>query len=383
MLMMRVPRRSGSFRGVVLMSSAALILGGCASLPVSGPTGHEVRTAAIGKAGHYPFTLIDVDMPAAIPPAPAVPVPALAALPPRPTDLLGPGDVLNISIYEAGVSLFGTALRSAAAAGAGADTASSAERLPPARVDDYGYIKVPFVGRLRAAGHTAAELQQMIQSGLHGMSQDPQVLVSIEQSITNSIILAGEVTKPGRLVLSTNRESLIDAIALAGGYRGDAKDAVARVQRDGESFEVRLSDLLDLPQEDLQVAPGDRITLISRPQSFSILGAPNKSEELAFPRARLTLAEAVALAGGANPNAGDAAAIFVFRYVRQADGTEQPTVYHLNMMRPGAYLLSQRFLMRDRDVLYIGNARANQLTKFVNVLSQLFVPIATARVVVQ
>jgi polysaccharide export outer membrane protein len=49
------------------------------------------------------------------------------------------------------------------------------------------------------------------------------------------------------------------------------------------------------------------------------------------------------------------------------------------MMRPGAYLLSQRFMMRDRDVLYVGNARANQLTKFVNVLSQLFVPVATAR----
>ena len=171
----------------------------------------------------------------------------------------------------------------------------------------------------------------------------------------------------------------MDAIALAGGYRGDAKDAVARVQRDGQSFEVRLSDLLDLPQEDVQVAPGDRITLISRPQSFSVLGASNKSEEMAFPRAHLTLAEAVALAGGANPNAGDAAAIFVFRYVRQPDGTEHPTVYHLNMMRPGAYLLSQRFMMRDRDVLYIGNARANQLTKFVNVLSQLFVPVATAR----
>src|SRR5690242_5960406 len=33
------------------------------------------------------------------------------------------------------------------------DTSSSAERLPAVRVDDYGYIKVPFVGRLRAAGH--------------------------------------------------------------------------------------------------------------------------------------------------------------------------------------------------------------------------------------
>jgi polysaccharide export outer membrane protein len=249
-------------------------------------------------------------------------------------------------------------------------------------VDDYGYIKVPFVGRLRAAGHTAAELQVMIQSGLRGMSQDPQVMVSIEQSITNSVILAGEVAKPGRLVLATNRESLVDAIALAGGYRGNAKDAVARIQRDGQTFEIRLSDLLDMPQQDVQVAPGDRITLVSRPQSFSVLGAPNRAEEIAFQRSGLTLAEAVALAGGANPNAGDAAAVFVFRYVPQSDGTERPTVYHLNMMRAGAYLLSQRFLMHDRDVLYVGNARANQLTKFVQLLSQLFIPVATVRTTV-
>ncbi|NUR45072.1 MAG: polysaccharide export protein, partial [Sphingomonas sp.] len=173
----------------------------------------------------------------------------------------------------------------------------------------------------------------------------------------------------------------VDAIALAGGYRGNAKDAVARVQRGDNSFEIRLSDLLDLPKEDVQVAPGDRITVISRPQSFSILGAPNKSDEVVFPRSRLTLAEAVAIAGGANPNAGDAAAIFVFRYVPGPNGTEQPTVYHLNMMRAGAYLLSQRFQIRDGDVLYVGNARANQPAKFVQLLSQLFVPVATARAV--
>jgi len=374
----RVPLRSRSFRGAVLLSCAVLGLAGCASLPSSGPTGVEIRQAAV--KGHYPFALVEVDTPSMLPPAPDVPSSALATMPPRPTDLIGPGDVLNITVYEAGVSLFGTALRTAAAAGTtGIDVSSSAERLPAVRVDDYGYIKVPFVGRLRASGHTAAELQSMIQSGLRGMSQDPQVLVTIEQSITNSVILAGEVTKPGRLVLVTNRESLVDAIALAGGYRGQAKDAVARVQRDGQTFEIRLSDLLDTPQQDVQVSPGDRITLISRPQSFSVLGAPNKSEEIEFPRSRLNLAEAVALSGGANPNAGDAGAVFVFRYVPQANGTEQPTVYHINMMRAGAYLLSQRFQIQDRDVLYVGNARANQLTKFVNLLSQLFVPVATDR----
>lgn len=384
MLTFRVPQRSGLFRRAILALSACLALGACASLPSSGPTGYEIRRAAAPKPGQYPFTLIEVESAATVPPGPAVPVSTLATMPPRPTDLLGPGDVLNISVYEAGVSLFGTAMRTVAIAGSsGIDTSSTAERLPQVRVDDYGYIRVPFVGRLRAAGHTVAELQSMIQEGLRGMSQDPQVMITVEQSITNSIILAGEVARPGRLVLATNRESLVDAIALAGGYRGDAKDAVARVQRDGQSFEIRLSDLLDLPDQDLQIAPGDRITLVRRPQTFSVLGAPNKSEEVTFPRSRLSLAEAVALAGGANPNAGDAAAIFVFRYVPLPNGAEQPTVYHLNMMRPGAYLLSQRFLMRDRDVLYVGNARANQLTKFVQLLSQLFVPVATARAVTQ
>lgn len=300
-------------------------------------------------------------------------------MPPQPTDLLGPGDVLTISIYEAGVALFGN---SALTAVPGAvNTSSTAEKLPVVRVDDYGFIRVPFVGRIKAAGRTAAELQAIIQDGLRGMSQDPQVMVTIEQSITNSVIVAGEVAKPGRLVLATNRESLLDAIALAGGYRGEARDAVARVQRDGQTFETRLSDLMDLPEGDLTVAPGDRITLVSRPQSFSVLGAPNRADEIKFPRGRLTLAEAVALAGGANPNAGDAGAVFVFRYVPGPDGAERPTVYQLNMMRPGAYLLSQRFLMHDRDVLYVGNARANQLTKFVQLMSQLFVPVATARAV--
>ena len=379
-----VPQRSGSFRGAVLASAGALAIAGCATLPSSGPTGNEIRHAAVAKPGQFPFTLVEVENAAAIPLAPAIAASTLTSMPPRPTDLIGPGDLLNITVYEAGVSLFGTALRTAATAGTTAiDTSSTAERLPAVRVDDYGYIKVPFIGRMRAAGHTAGELQQTIQSGLRGMSQDPQVLVSIEQSITNSIILAGEVARPGRLVLSTNRESLVDAIALAGGYRGNARDAVARVQRDGQAFEIRLSDLLDMPQEDLPVAPGDRITLISRPQSFSVLGAPNKADEIAFPRSRLTLAEAVALAGGANPNAGDAGAIFVFRYLPRPDGTEQPTVYHLNMMRAGVYLLSQRFLMQDRDVLYVGNARANQPSKLIQMLSQLFVPVATARAVVR
>ena len=283
-----VPRRSGLFRGAILTMVGAMALAGCAGLPNSGPTGMDIRHAAAGKTGQLPFTLVEVETPTALPAPPPVPASNLTTMPPRPTDLLGPGDVLNISVYEAGVSLFGTALKTIAVGGSsGIDTSSSAETLPPVRVDDYGYIRVPFVGRIRAAGRTVAELQSIIQNGLRGMSQDPQVMITVQQSITNSIILAGEVTRPGRLVLATNRESLVDAIALAGGYRGEAKDAVARVQRDGQTFEIRLSDLLDMPQEDVQVAPGDRITLVARPQTLTRSGwarTSNRPLRAASPR---------------------------------------------------------------------------------------------------
>lgn len=373
-------RKSSAWRNVVSAGALVSLLAGCASLPTSGPTGAEVRSAARSDAA-VPFAFVPVSTIADVPPVSPLPVPDLAQAPFQPTDQLGPGDVVSIAIYEVGVTLFGSANRSIAssAAGTGFDPASSAERLPPQRVDDQGFIKVPYVGRMAVAGMTATELQAVIQGELRGLSQNAQVLVSVQDSITNSVIIGGEVSRPGRLVLPTNRESLLDALTLVGGYRGNAKDAVVRVQRGDTGFQVRVSDLLDSPQVDVRVAPGDKITVISRPQSFSILGASRRVDEVVFPRSPLTLAQAVATAGGADPNQGDPRSIYVFRQVRGADGIDRPTIYEVNMMKPGSILLSQRFYMQDRDVLFVGNARSNQLAKFVQLLSQLFVPITTVR----
>lgn len=391
----RMVRMQGASRHLVrsaVLGVAVSALAGCATLPVSGPTGHDIERAArntsAASSTELPFRIVEVTDAASLPPAPLVPSSNLPTFPPQPTDIIGPNDVLNVTIFEAGVSLFGrgpTGLASSSSVPTGAGAASisgegtNTERLGGVRVDDKGFITLPFVGRLHASGHTTDELQAMIRRALRGLSQDPQVMVSIDQSITHSVVLAGEVNHPGRFVLPTTRQTLNQTIALAGGYKGEPKDVIARVERRGDSFEIRLSDLLDFPAHDIQVEPGDTITLISSPESFSSLGAPNRTEQIGFPRGRISVAEAVALAGGANPNAGDAAAVFIFRYVRGPQGQEVPAVYHLNMMRPGALILSQRFMMRDKDILYVGNAQANQPSKFVNLLSQLFIPIATVR----
>ncbi|CAH0497204.1 polysaccharide biosynthesis/export family protein [Novosphingobium sp. CECT 9465] len=356
---------------------------GCASLPTSGPTGKQIGKSLQIDQANLPIQVVEVasiaDIPPGITPSLTAPLPALA---PPPTDMVGPGDVLEVSIYEAGVTLFSGG-GAGAAAGQVNQVGVQVQKLPPSRVDDNGDISIPYAGKLRVIGRTVGEVEAQIQRALRGLSQDPKVLVTLTQSITNSVIVSGEVNKPGRLVLQTNRETLSDVVALAGGYRGNARDLTLRVVRQNRNVDIRFNDLVDNPMLDVPAYPGDRFMLINSPQSFSVLGAPGRVEQIGFARSTVSLAEAMASAGGVSPGAGDPAAIFLFRYARNDQGAEVPVVYHVNMMRAGSYLLTQRFLMRDRDVLYFGNASANQPGKLLNLISQLFTPLVTVTAAVQ
>ena len=102
-----------------------------------------------------------------------------------------------------------------------------------------------------------------------------------------------------------------------------------------------------------------------------------------LPLRKLSIVEALALAGGPNDNLADPAAVFVFRYEKTgSDGIgaiERPVVYHLNMMKPASYLLGQQFYLSDRDVVYIAGADANLPTKMLQIIGQAFTPIALTR----
>lgn len=352
----------------------AITLAGCAALPASGPTGAQIRRTSDLVIADVPSRLIDVADASSLPVREPLALSPFVDRDPPPTDMVGPGDVLDIAVYEAGVTLFSGGARAISDA-ATFDPSAKVERLPPNRVDDAGEIRLPYIGRLRVAGMTVGEVAQRVRERLRGFSQNPQVLVTIREAVTNSVIVGGEVGRPGRLVLTSNRESLSDALALAGGYRGDAKDLSIRLMRQGMAAEYRLSDVLDGPDRDLRVYPGDRLSVLRRARSFSVMGAPGRVEQLLFSGANESLAEALAQAGGANPNLGDPKAIFVFRFVRNAEGKEVPTIYHFNMMTAGAFFLAQRFGMQDKDVLYVGNAGANQPSKLIQLISQLFSPL--------
>src|SRR5258705_13058126 len=94
---------------------------------------------------------------------------------PKPQQVAGVGDVLNISIFEAAPGgLFTPATTSGARPGNFVD-------LPPQAVDQKGSIYVPYAGEIPAAARTLPEIQQAILSRLRKRAIEPQVVINLNQ----------------------------------------------------------------------------------------------------------------------------------------------------------------------------------------------------------
>ena len=98
----------------------------------------------------------------------------------------------------------------------------------PVRSD--GKISLPLVGEVQAAGQTPLKLEQEIASRLKSFISEPEVTVIVQQINSQKYNVLGMVTRPGSYPL-TNNVTVLDAIAIAGGFRDFAKKKAIYVLR--------------------------------------------------------------------------------------------------------------------------------------------------------
>ena len=370
-------------RSVSLLACTASLLAGCATLPSSGPTARQVVRRANANDPNLKFAVVDLDAVAVRALAERAgasddPLRRLASLAePAKADVVGPGDVLSISLYEVGISLFAGRARDS---GGTFDPSAHGEQFPQVAVDVNGEIQLPYVGRITVGGLTTREIALQINQALASKSQAPQAVVTIAKNVSNAVFVSGDVRRPARVELSAGRERLLDVIAIGGGAAFPVDDVVVRFTRRGRTVEQRLASIRTGSADDLPLIPGDRIELVRSPRSFTVFGATQRVSQVPFESSTVSLAEAVARVGGPSDYQADPSAIFLFRYEDgevAADG--RPVIYRLNMLEPASYFVAQRFAMRDKDVIYIANAASNQPTKVVGIINQLFAPFITIR----
>jgi polysaccharide biosynthesis/export protein len=132
----------------------------------------------------------------------------------------------------------------------------------PVRSD--GKISLPLVGEVQAAGLTPLRLEKDIAAKLKNYISEPEVTVMVQQVNSQKFNILGQVVRPGSYGIA-NSTTVLDAIALAGGFRDFAKKKNIYVLRQGAGGESRiLFNYKDVSQgknmsQNIKLQPGDTI----------------------------------------------------------------------------------------------------------------------------
>jgi len=128
------------------------------------------------------------------------------------TFVIGPADVLAINVWKE----------------------PDVSRSTTVRSD--GKISLPLVGELQAAGKTPRQLEQELREKLKTFISEPEVTVIVQEIKSRKFNVMGMVVRPGSFPL-TGSTTVLDAIALAGGFRDFAKQKSIYVLRPGPNGE--------------------------------------------------------------------------------------------------------------------------------------------------
>lgn len=370
-----------------LVLAALLGAGGCGVIPRSGPSADSIVEA--GRQEAPPFALIPIDDRTV----------TLLAKWHGPTlygqfgdyrapvdQSIGIGDSVVVTVWEAAAGgLFSTPVADPRQPG------SHSAIIPEQVVARDGSITVPYAGRVHVAGRTPPEVERVIVERLAGKAIEPQALVTLTKNVSNTVTVTGEVTAGARVPLSVRGDRLLDIIAAAGGIRVPARESFIDLTRGGRTVRVPFQALLTDPKENIYARPGDVLTVVQDPQTFTAVGATGRNAVVSFDHVRITLEEAVAKAGGLLDQSADPEGVFVLRYEPAALASNYetlspalkkagvvPVAYHINMRDPNSLFLERRFAMRNKDIVFVSYSPITDMQKVLTIVNLVTQPVFSA-----
>jgi polysaccharide export outer membrane protein len=210
------------------------------------------------------------------------PQPVATAPAPRSAEyILGPGDVIRITVYQ------------------------SPDLSLETRISENGQITFPLIGTVAVGGQSVAATEQRIGQMLRdgGFVNKPQVNILLVTARSSQISILGQVARPGRYPIEVVNSRVSEMIAAAGGVLPTGADTVSVTGlRDGKQvkFEVDLPTVLSgRTSFDVPVASGD-ILYIDRAPTFYIYGEVQRPGNYRLERG-MTVLQALAQGGGLTP----------------------------------------------------------------------------------
>lgn len=382
-----------------ILLSTLLALEACGTVPTAGPTYSQIKDQ-ISNQPKPLFDFVEINQnvvddvekettPAALDP--------LERLGRPPYQLIGVGDTVSVSVWQQTPNgIVGAAPTTGAAQPTGGVEAAEAGRtlaIPDQVVGVDGGITVPYAGRIRVAGHTPFQVERTIASLLSQEMINPQVVVTVSKDTSNQVTVVGDLLAGGRIPLSPGGNRVLEVIAMAGGVKSPLRDTYIRITRKNVTATVPMEELVSDPHADIFLWPGDVVAVLQSPKTFSVFGATTNNPVIPIDSDNLSLAEAIAKAGGLSDTRADPAAVFLFRFEQQQvarslgapdiQGFDKvtPVLYRLNLRQANGYFLASQFPIRNKDLIYVANAPMTDLQKFFTLIGTITGPVISGAII--
>ena len=206
-----------------------------------------------------------------------------------------------------------------------------------------GHVYLPVVGKLAAAGLTVTQFEDALRERAAAFVVNPQVAVEILEHASQKFHVLGSVRSPGTFAVDGDT-TLLEALSLAGGTDEKGNLEAATVVRAGELLPINVADLVQRGDvsRNVYMRAGDVVYVPDGSQDkVYVLGEVQVPRVVPIERGRMTLAEALAAAGGPTP-ARARREIAVIR-----GGYAKPIVYVIDLEE--ALVVDDHVLLRPGD----------------------------------
>jgi polysaccharide export outer membrane protein len=249
--------------------------------------------------------------------------------------LLGEGDLLHISVFEA------------------------EELESTVRVSSRGFIALPLIESVAVKGLSAIEAEEKIEALYkQGYIKNPHVSIFVEEHVSQRITLVGQFKNPGTYDYPSKRR-LLDVIALGGGL-GEKAGRIAKIRKSRsvkgrpDAFMIDLDQLITKGNVGLNIEiNGGDVIFIPEAGVFFVDGAVKHPGAYAI-KHHSTVQEALVEAGGFQPWAVKDK----LKLVRMAENGERE-IMELDMEEPGVAEMD----ILDRDILVVDESGAASLMR--------------------
>jgi polysaccharide biosynthesis/export protein len=259
-----------------------------------------------------------------------------ASTTPSSEPLIGPGDLIEMRVFNA------------------------PDMTQELRINSDGEALLPLLGPVEIGGLTAAQAQQLIETKLRegGFIRNPHVTLFTKEYASQGISVLGEVSKPGVYPVVGQRR-LYDLLSVAGGTtaRAGKNVTIARRAEPDKPINVQIStDPSKSMESNVEVFPGDTV-VVSRAGVIYVVGSVAKPSGFTMENDdRITVLEAIALAGGTSPTA----ALNGAKIIRRGDKGVQEIATPL---KPLLAAKAQDTALLSGDILFVPDSKAKSAAR--------------------